>query len=104
MARSSRETLPQVTLLGKIPSDEELEPLLAQAELDGMLWSYRQSGNTRRRARLPTGHEILALHRIMFGSIYEWAGTTRWEARGRCPRRNRGLADVSDQTTYSSGR
>lgn len=77
MRRGERPTLPQTTLLGKISSYEDLEPLLVDAELDGRAWAHERSQNPEFSNRYPTDQDIYDLHRVMFQSLYQWAGQPR---------------------------
>ena len=60
MARQGRRTEPSETLHGVVENYAEIEELLSDGEMSK-----------------PTDHDILDLHRAMFGEFLEWAGTTR---------------------------
>lgn len=82
MARQARHTLPQVTLLGKVSTYEELLPHLIKAEAKGRVWAYEQVSNPDRLNLFPTDLDVYELHKVMFADIFSWAGQVRLEDRG----------------------
>ena len=60
----------------------EIEELLSAGEMEGRRWVFDRGRAEEQTDRTPTDHDILDLHRAMFGHFLEWAGATRLEDRG----------------------
>jgi fido (protein-threonine AMPylation protein) len=82
MARQRRVTVPQQTRHGLLATYDELEPLLAEADARGRQWSYDRAVAAAEPYQTPEVADVLELHRVMFASIYDWAGELRKEDRG----------------------
>jgi len=80
MARQRRVTEPLDTLYGQITSYDKIVSRLDQGEQRGRRWVFARSRRTR--ASVPRDHDVLDMHRAMFGDLFAWAGTTRVEDRG----------------------
>ena len=80
MARQRRETEPLDTLYGQIASYDKIVSRLDQGEQRGRRWVFARSRLAR--ASVPRDHDVLDMHRAMFGDLFAWAGTTRVEDRG----------------------
>src|SRR5690349_1072757 len=70
-------TEPIHTLHGLLSDYEIIEPLLARGELLGRQWAYGRALDPAYRGKTPTRADILELHRVMFGDLFDWAGSTR---------------------------
>ena len=82
MARQGRRTEPLETLHGVIENYGEIGELLSAAEMEGRRWVFDRGRDVESTGKTPTDHDVLELHRIMFGHFLEWAGATRREDRG----------------------
>lgn len=82
MARQGRRTEPLETLHGVVENYAEIEELLSDGEMKGRRWVLDRAQSDEHGGSKPTDHDILALHRVMFGEFLNWAGTTRRDDRG----------------------
>ena len=82
MARQRRQTEPLETLRGVITEYAEIEKLLSAGEMNGRRWVLDRAVEDRSLLSTPTDHDILDLHRAIFGDFLAWAGATRHEERG----------------------
>ncbi len=82
MARRVRQTEPLDTLSGVVTEYAQIEELLSAGEFRGRAWVLDRSNRTGSALATPTDHDILDLHRAMFGDFIPWAGTTRVDERG----------------------
>jgi fido (protein-threonine AMPylation protein) len=48
----------------------------------GRRWVFDRAQSAQHGGSKPIDHDILDLHRVMFGEFLEWAGTTRCDDRG----------------------
>lgn len=76
MARKPRRTEPQETREGLLVEFASLEPLLVESEARGRSWLFQLTTRLD-RGSVPSDHDLLELHRVMFGPVFGWAGTTR---------------------------
>lgn len=82
MARNPRITMPIQTKLGVISSYPVLEAHLAEAEVQGRVWLIERAHDQSHAGKVPADFDILDLHAVMFGRVFEWAGKTRTEDVG----------------------
>lgn len=82
MARQRRQTEPLETLQGLLARYEDIEPLLSAGEARGRVWVLQRAHSAPQPFWTPSDFDILALHRVMFEEVFDWAGMTRTEDRG----------------------
>jgi fido (protein-threonine AMPylation protein) len=82
VARQGRRTEPLETLHGVVENYAEIEELLSDGEMRGRRWVFDRAQSAQHGGSKPIDHDILDLHRVMFGEFLEWAGTTRCDDRG----------------------
>jgi fido (protein-threonine AMPylation protein) len=82
VARQGRRTEPLETLHGVVENYAEIEELLSDGEMRGRRWVFDRAQSDQHGGSKPTDHDILDLHRAMFGEFLDWAGTTRRDDRG----------------------
>lgn len=82
MARRPRSTEPLDTLRGVVTDYAKIEELLSAGEIQGRAWALGRALGDGSPLATPTDHDILDLHRVMFGDFLAWAGTTRLDDRG----------------------
>jgi hypothetical protein len=82
VARQGRRTEPLETLHGVVADYAEIEELLSDGEMKGRRWVFDRAQSGEYGGSKPTDHDVLDLHRVMFGDFLEWAGTTRRDDRG----------------------
>ncbi|GAC1353223.1 MAG: hypothetical protein NVSMB1_24440 [Polyangiales bacterium] len=80
MARTRRQTEPLETIRGVLTNYSEIEEQLGECELRGRVWLYERAKTHSGSA--PSDLDILELHRVMFGRLLAWAGSTRIDDRG----------------------
>jgi fido (protein-threonine AMPylation protein) len=77
MAREGRHTEPVETKLGRLSSFQELNQHLADGEVGGRTWLLARAKDPVFAGKLPTDVDILAMHKVMFEPLFDWAGQTR---------------------------
>jgi fido (protein-threonine AMPylation protein) len=81
VARQCRTTQPVHTKVGLLVSFDELDRLLTEGELRGRAWIHERA-TAGLISVAPAAGDILDLHGVMFGHVYDWAGSPRTEDLG----------------------
>ena len=82
MARQTRRTESLDTNQGVLTSYAEIEPVLSAAEARGRALVFDWTRSASGSIWTPTDIDLLNLHRGMFATVFDWAGSPRTEARG----------------------
>jgi fido (protein-threonine AMPylation protein) len=87
VARHSRHTQPVPTLHGLFTTYDQVEPYLSEGEGEGRAWILSRLHELRENNvaivdRTPSPYDLLDLHRVMYGTLFEWAGSTRQKECG----------------------
>jgi fido (protein-threonine AMPylation protein) len=63
-------------------SFDALNRVLTEGEVRGRVWIHENARSATSQVRAPLPEEIFELHRVMFGSVFDWAGTPRTADHG----------------------
>jgi hypothetical protein len=69
VARQGRRTEPLEKLHGVVENYSEIEELLSDGEMKGRRWVFDRAQSGEHGGSKPTDHDILDLHRVMFGEF-----------------------------------